>query len=426
MAGGGPVRTRPRVWPGSPRVRTPGRRRSVRCMTRAPGAYRARHVVIAGSGVAGLEAALGLSGLGGDRPRITMITPDSEFTYRPMGVREPFGLAGARRYPLNEIARDLGLELHHDRVVAVQPEAHTLRTAAGSFLAYDTLLLAVGPLRSSVFANTLSLDDHRLGRQLARLRVGIERDEVESVAFIAPRGTTWPLPIYELALLTAAHADALDIDLSITVATPETAPLASFGPKASAAVRGMLHRAGISLQTSARCHVDDAGRLVAQPRAGAMYVDLIVATPLLWGPSIPGIPSGPGGFVPVDRLSRVRGLDDVFAAGDMTDLPIKHGGLAAQQADVASQMIAAELGAGAEPRPHPLIVEAILLGADGSVRLRGALEGEVARCAVSHAPYGVPRDKLITRRLSPYLRRLDDAGAQPPPVDPPGVQASIR
>jgi len=378
-------------------------------MTRRRGGLGVRrpHVVIAGSGVAALETALSLRALAADRLRLTMITPDAEFAYRPMGVREPFALAGARRYPLREIAADLGLELRRDRLTAVDPGSCTIRTRSGALVLYDRLVLAIGPLRAHGCANALTLDDHRLGRQLADLRIGIERGEVESIAFIAPRGVTWPLPIYELALLTAEYADGLGIDVTITVATPEAAPLERFGPEAAAAVRGMLGRSAITLHTSAHCHVDEVGRLRFRPRAGAMCVDLIAAMPLLWGPSIPGIPAGPGGFVAVDGTCHVRGLDGVFAAGDMTDLPVKHGGLAGQQGDLAAEAIVAELEGDSPPPARPLVLEAILLGGGGSLRLRGVLEGETARCAVSHEPPGVPRDKLITRRLTPYLRSLD-------------------
>jgi len=48
----------------------------------------------------------------------------------------------------------------------------------------------------------------------------------------------------------------------------------------------------------------------------------------------------------------VRGVDRVWAVGDMTNWPLKQGGLAAQQADVAAADIAARV-AGAEGRVRP-------------------------------------------------------------------------
>ena len=53
-------------------------------------------VVIAGGGVAGLEAMLALRELAGDRVDIELLSPSDEFVYRPMLVAEPFGSGCAR------------------------------------------------------------------------------------------------------------------------------------------------------------------------------------------------------------------------------------------------------------------------------------------------------------------------------------------
>jgi sulfide:quinone oxidoreductase len=55
-----------------------------------------------------------------------------------------------------------------------------------------------------------------------------------------------------------------------------------------------------------------------------------VALPELYGPSMPGVPKRDShGFIPVDGCMRVEGLSAVFAAGDATSFPVKHGGVAA-------------------------------------------------------------------------------------------------
>src|SRR5205823_6382506 len=69
------------------------------------------NVVIAGGGVAALEGALALRDLAGDRVSTTLLAPEPEFVYRPMRVREPFAYSEAQRYSLEEIARDIGVEL---------------------------------------------------------------------------------------------------------------------------------------------------------------------------------------------------------------------------------------------------------------------------------------------------------------------------
>ena len=54
------------------------------------------HVVIAGGGVAALETLMALRDLAGDRVAITLIAPETTFTYRSMKVVEPFYLGHAR------------------------------------------------------------------------------------------------------------------------------------------------------------------------------------------------------------------------------------------------------------------------------------------------------------------------------------------
>jgi sulfide:quinone oxidoreductase len=51
-----------------------------------------RRVLIAGGGIAGMEALLALADLAGDRLELTMVSADPDFRYRPMAVDEPFSL----------------------------------------------------------------------------------------------------------------------------------------------------------------------------------------------------------------------------------------------------------------------------------------------------------------------------------------------
>ena len=68
------------------------------------------------------------------------------------------------------------------------------------------------------------------------------------------------------------------------------------------------------------------------------------------------------GFTAVDDWGRVQDLADVYAVGDMTSRPLKQGGLAAQQADVAASAIAASAGAPVAVQPYRPVLSAMLLG----------------------------------------------------------------
>jgi heterodisulfide reductase subunit A-like polyferredoxin len=47
-------------------------------------------VIVAGGGIAGLEAVMALRDLAGERVAVTLVAPDPEFTYKPLTVEEPF------------------------------------------------------------------------------------------------------------------------------------------------------------------------------------------------------------------------------------------------------------------------------------------------------------------------------------------------
>ncbi|MGA8336207.1 MAG: hypothetical protein WB761_15785, partial [Solirubrobacteraceae bacterium] len=284
-----------------------------------------------------------------------------------------------------------------------------LHTEAGKQLSYDALLFALGARMYDRFEHALTVDDARLDELLHGLIQDIEGGYVHRLAFIAPERMGWPLPIYELALMTAARAQDMNIDLSITVATPEDAPLAIFGRGASDAVRQLLDDNKILTITSAHCEVPEPGRVTITPGARHLSVDRIVAMPELHGPSVPGVPRGPvGGFIPVDVRCKVPGIDRVWAAGDATDFAIKHGGIAAQQADVAAQAIAALAGVAPEPAPfHPVIHGILLTGGRPRYLSAHVTGGHGSSSQITEAPTWSPPSKIAAKYLAPYLEKHD-------------------
>ncbi len=102
------------------------------------------NVVICGAGIAGIEGLLRLRRLAGDHVRVTLVSPEEEFVYRPLAVLEPFALASVRRYPVAQIVSDTSAAWIRDRLTAVDTQARTLQTEGGRELSYDALLLAIG------------------------------------------------------------------------------------------------------------------------------------------------------------------------------------------------------------------------------------------------------------------------------------------
>ena len=363
------------------------------------------NVLIAGGGVAALEAALALRDFGGERISTTMIAPTPEFVYRPMRVQEPFGWPSAERYVLADIAQDLGVELVRDSFERLDAEKRIVHTEAGADLAYDALLLAPGARMHPRFRHAITIDDKRLDELMHGLIQDVEGGYVRRLAFIVPEQTGWPLPVYELALMTASRAYDMNIELSITIATPEAAPLAIFGLGASDAIRRLLEDSGIVTICSAHCEIPGPGRVEFRPRSRELHVDRIVAMPELFGPSVAGVPLGsPGGFIPIDPQCRVRGLECVYAAGDATDFAVKHGGIAAQQADVAAQSIAALAGLAAESPPfHPVIHGMLLTGGKPLYLSAQITGGHGSSSEITDYPTWAPATKIAAKYLAPYL-----------------------
>src|SRR5512132_3064440 len=207
-------------------------------------------VVIAGGGVAGLEALLGLHAIAGDRVDLRLIAPDAEFVYRPLAVAEPFALGHAQRVPLARFAEETGAELILDAVVGVDDAAREIRLRDGGTGRFEALLLAPGgqPVAGVEGATTWwpGGDPETYGGLLR----DVDEGYTKRLAIVVPPGAVWPLPAYELALMTAGEAREMgQEDLRVTVVTPERTPLSLFGAEIGEAVAEELRWAGVVLKT---------------------------------------------------------------------------------------------------------------------------------------------------------------------------------
>src|SRR3954447_17477334 len=357
------------------------------------------HLLIVGGGPAALEAALSVRRLAGDRFRITLLSDRDEFVYRPVAVAEPFGLLAPERFSLPRIADDLGLDLRLAVLAEVRTGTHEIVCADGETWSYDVLLLALGARPGESVPGALTFrgpqDSVQLRQALESLHTGVPL----RVAFVAGPETGWTLPLYELALMAARWAAEHDRALEAWVVTYEHKPLSMFGEQAAASVAELLDEAGVRLWTGAFAEAVENGRLWVSMEGG-LPVDLAVTLPRPYGPAIRGLPNDGDGFVGVDEHGRVDGLDDVFACGDMTSRPLKQGGLATQQADVAAAAVAAPAGAAVEAAAYAPVLRAMLLTGTSPRYLRHAPRD--GGQASDDAPWWPPH-KIAGRELAPYL-----------------------
>jgi len=366
-------------------------------------------VVIAGGGVAGLEAALALHDLAGEAVDVTVIAPDPEYVCRAITVQEPFSYPAARRYRVSDIARDAGANLLQDSFGRVDLDDRTVHTDTET-LPYDALILALGATRRARFPRAATLDDRQLDDTLHGVLQDLEEGNVHSLVFLMPAAGCWPIPIYELALMSAARAYDMNVEVDITIVTPEREPLEAFGPEASAAVSALLTERGIVTEVDADPQVPSSRRVVVRPGGREIEADRVMALPELVGPGVRGLRAGRKGFVPVDRFCRARDAPGVFAVGDVADFPIKHGGLASQQADVAAQGVAELAGVPITVTPFTPVIHGMLLTGADPLYLRATVIGTSGFSSqVSAQPISSPPAKVVAKYLGPYLERVDQA-----------------
>jgi sulfide:quinone oxidoreductase len=379
-------------------------------------------VMIVGGGVAALEAVMALHELAGDRITLQLVTPTPEFAYRPLAVAEPFGLGEARRYDVVRIAADHRAAVHIAGVKSVDTARHRVATWDGRELPFDILLVAVGGNATTSIPGSVMIQGPGYTGRFRTLLRDLDERRVHSVAFAVPPGASWPLPLYELALMTATYvADHGLRKVRLSLVTPEAAPLELFGAAASETVGRLLEERGIDLHVSRYPTRFEDGELSLVPPE-TLPVERVVSLPSLRGPKLEGLPADPDGFIPVDLHGLVRGQQDVYAAGDATNSPIKQGGVATQQADAAAEAIAARAGADVDPQPFRPVLRGLLLTGAAPRYMRAEVSGgRGEEWRVSDHALWWPPSKIAGKRLAPYLALRHDELE----TDPDGLPVEV-
>ena len=358
-------------------------------------------LAIVGGGIAGLETLMAVRDLAEDRLAITLISPDPEFLYKPLVVEEPFSPAPAERRALGPIAEEFGADLVQRAVSDVRADRHELVLSDGETLGYDAAVVCVGGRARRAFRRAISFEVTPEPLEMDRILTEAAQGEPRRVAFVVPPGVTWSLPLYELALLSRRRAQELGLD-----------------------DLELLDAAGIAFAGSTYADVESARQVWLRPSGQALEVDRVLALPVLVGPAPPGLPADERGFIPADVHGRVPGADDVYAAGDGTQFPVKQGGIATQQADLVAADIAKRVGVKVEPVEHfrPVLRAKLMTGAKERF-LRGdeATGGRGASSESSDHALWWPPGKIAGAYLAPYL-----AGPEAvPPEDREGLEIEL-
>jgi sulfide:quinone oxidoreductase len=370
-------------------------------------------VLIAGGGIAALEAALALRDLAGDRLEVELCSPRGELVYRPFAVGEPYGTASILRYDLDSLADRIGASFHLGGIFSVDLEARQATARDGEQIPYDYLVVATGARMLWAVPGAVTFwgvaDEGGFGGIVRKLRAGALRD----VVFTMPGGHSWGLPVYELALLASAVLAKSGIeDARLTVVTPEDAPLELFGRAVGEAMAQLLSEHRIEVVTGAHPVAFEDGCLQVAP-GDPIETEAVVSLPRLEGRRIDGLPADAGGFLQIDEHCGLIGAERVFAAGDVTAFPVKQGGIATQEADAAAEAIAAAAGCELEPAPFDPVLRGVLWTGAEPRYLYGRLTGGHGESsALSRDPLWPNQDgkdgKVAGRYLTPFLADLPD------------------
>lgn len=371
-------------------------------------------ILIVGGGVGSLEAALALRNLAGDKAQVEVCAGRGDFVYRPFAVGEPYGASRVLRYDLERLLGQVGAEFRLENVGWVDTALRCAHTHDGTEIPYDYLIVACGArlLWSVPGATTFwgVADEGETQEVVGRLREG----RLRHLVFTMPGGHGWALPAYELALLAASELERAGITgTKLTIVTPEDGPLQIFGRRASEQVGALLAEHGIEVVTGTHPVKYEHGALAIVP-GEEVEADAVVSLPRIEGRRIEGLPYDASGFIPIDDHARIVGVADAFAVGDVTNFPVKQGGIATQQADAAAEAIAAELGCDVEANPLDPVLRGVLWTGAKPRYLFGWLGGGHGETSIASERPPWPIDnpsKLIGRFLTPYLAGLSSAPA---------------
>jgi sulfide:quinone oxidoreductase len=122
-------------------------------------------VLIAGGGVAALEAALAFRELGADRVAVELLAPEPRFWYRPLSVAAPFRLGEIRHYELDGLTRAIGASFTPGALVGVDVWRHVAHASTNAEILYDSLLVACGAVPTPAIPGAITFRGRRIRRR---------------------------------------------------------------------------------------------------------------------------------------------------------------------------------------------------------------------------------------------------------------------
>ena len=165
-------------------------------------------VVVAGGGVAALEAVLAIRAAESPPVSVTLLAPSREFRLQAMSVAEPFG-GDAPKIDLAGFCVEHDVTYRQEAIAEVWGGPQRILTDRGEEVFYDALLLATGARRASALPGSHPFRGAADVKWFGTLLERLDRGAIADVIFAVPRQVKWSLPAWEMALLTTSCVVAL-------------------------------------------------------------------------------------------------------------------------------------------------------------------------------------------------------------------------
>ena len=312
-------------------------------------------VVVIGGGFAGLETIFYLRHKLKDRVDLTLISDSRYFVFKPNTIYIPFGEDPNRfMIDLTQPTKQKNIQLVVEQAKDLDLSEKKVITNSGE-IPYDYLVIATGaamrpdeiPGLSEHALSPWTIEDMlRLRYSLLTLRANAKRREIQKLLFLVPPNNKCSGPLYELAFMieTWLSREGARDRVEITWSTFEEGYIQAFGPRLNTVVSDEFYSRHITGHKGYIVTEVEPGVVSYQNGQHHKYDLLISFPPYIAKENFNGLPSDERGFVHVESDSRrIRGLDSVFAVGDVTDFPIKQAFLALLQGDAAAEHINAEV-----------------------------------------------------------------------------------
>lgn len=307
-----------------------------------------KHVVILGAGFAGLELATRLSeSLAGD-VRATLIDQNPSFTFGFSKLDVLFARKAPDDVRLHyaDISKE-GVEFRQERVTSIEPETRRVTTDAGSYDA-DILVVALGA--DYDFAATPGFGEggfeYYSVAGAERMRDALsEFDAGKIVIGILGHPFKCPPAPFEGALMLHDHFVDRGIRDSVEIRTvgPIAAPV-PIAKEVSQSILDALTERDIEFVANEQIVEVDSQTKEARLASGRQIpFDLFVGIPVHRAPHVlESCGLAVDGWVPVEKTNLATRFPDIYAAGDVTALPIAKAGVFAE---AAARVVADDIAA---------------------------------------------------------------------------------